>query len=79
MSAAVRASALRHVLARALVTGPLREHPARGLLAVAAIALGVALGVAVHLINASAANEFELAARQLAGEADPCGRRARRP
>jgi putative ABC transport system permease protein len=35
-----------------------------------AIALGVALGVAVHLINSSALNEFELAARHLAGEAD---------
>jgi putative ABC transport system permease protein len=39
-------------------------------LAVTAIALGVALGVAVHLINASALNEFELASRHLAGEAD---------
>ena len=50
--------------------GPLREHPGRTALAVAAIALGVALGVAVHLVNSSALNEFELAARHLAGEAD---------
>ncbi len=55
---------------RALVSGPLYAAPGRSLLAVAAIAIGVALGLAVHLINASAASEFERAARQLAGEAD---------
>lgn len=60
----------RFLLLRALVLGPLREHPARGALAILAVALGVALGVAVHLVNASAAREFEHAARQLAGEAD---------
>ena len=54
----------------ALVSGPLRAAPGRALLAVAAIAIGVALGLAVHLINASAAGEFGRAARQLAGEAD---------
>jgi putative ABC transport system permease protein len=52
------------------VLGTLREHPGRAALAVFAIALGVALGVAVHLVNSSAINEFELAARHLAGEAD---------
>jgi len=55
---------------RALISGPLYATPGRTLLAVAAIAIGVALGLAVHLINASAASEFERAARQLAGEAD---------
>ncbi len=54
----------------ALVSGPLRAAPGRSLLAVVAIAIGVALGLAVHLINASAAGEFGRAARQLAGEAD---------
>jgi putative ABC transport system permease protein len=54
----------------ALVLGPLREHPGRAVLAIAAIGLGVALGVAVHLINASALSEFEIASRHLAGEAD---------
>ena len=54
----------------ALVSGPLRAAPGRSLLAVAAIAIGVALGLAVHLINASAASEFERASRQLSGEAD---------
>ncbi len=60
----------RFLLFHALVLGPLREHPGRSLLAVLAIALGVALGVAVHLVNASAVGEFGLAARHLAGEAD---------
>jgi putative ABC transport system permease protein len=60
----------RFLLFNALVLGPLREHPGRSVLAIAAIALGVALGVAVHLINASALNEFEIASRHLAGEAD---------
>ena len=48
---------------RALISGPLLAAPGRSLLAVAAIAIGVALGLAVHLINASAASEFERAAR----------------
>ena len=61
---------MRFLLLKALVTGPWQDHPGRNLLALFAIALGVALGVAVHLVNASAANEFERAARQLAGEAD---------
>lgn len=60
----------RMLLFRALVTGPLRENPARAALAIVAIALGVALGVAVHLVNASALNEFEVAARHLVGQAD---------
>ncbi len=60
----------RFLLFYALVLGPLRENPGRAALAVVAIALGVALGVAVHLVNSSALNEFELAARHLAGEAD---------
>ena len=61
---------IRWLLAYALIIGPMRENLGRTALAVVAIALGVALGVAVHLVNASAINEFELAARHLAGEAD---------
>ncbi len=60
----------RAILFQALVAGPLRENPARAALAIVAIALGVALGVAVHLVNASALKEFEVAARHLAGDAD---------
>jgi len=69
-TAARRSEGGRFLLLHALVLGPLREHPGRAALAVLAIALGVALGVAVHLVNSSALNEFELAARHLAGEAD---------
>ncbi len=60
----------RWLLFHAFVLGPLRENIGRTALAVVAIALGVALGVAVHLVNSSAISEFELAARHLAGEAD---------
>jgi putative ABC transport system permease protein len=60
----------RFLLLHALVLGPLRQNPGRAALAVVAIGLGVALGVAVHLVNSSALSEFELAARHLAGEAD---------
>jgi putative ABC transport system permease protein len=42
----------------------------RILLSVAAIALGVALGFAVHLINRAAVNELAAGVRTLAGEAD---------
>ena len=71
MTAIARALASgRFLLFYALIVGPLRENLGRTLLAIIAIALGVALGVAVHLVNSSAVNEFELAARHLAGEAD---------
>jgi putative ABC transport system permease protein len=43
---------------------------ARGLLSVATIALGVALGYAINLIHAVAVQEVEQAARSLSGEAD---------
>ncbi len=42
----------------------------RTLLSVAAIALGVALGYAVHLINRAAVNELAAGVRALSGEAD---------
>src|SRR3954470_195559 len=48
----------------------LAQQRGRGLLSVAGIALGVALGFAVHLINGAALNEFSLAVRSVAGEAD---------
>src|SRR4029078_5830059 len=43
---------------------------ARALLSVFAIALGVALGYAVHLINRAAVNELSAGVRALSGEAD---------
>ena len=52
------------------VFGPLRHAPGRTVLAVVAIALGVALGFAIYLINRVAADEVSLAARSLFGMAD---------
>jgi len=57
-------------LARALYLGPLAQHKGRFLLSLIAIALGVALGYAVQLVNRSAVEEFGLAVRNLTGEAD---------
>ncbi len=48
----------------------MRRSPGRTLLAILAIALGVALGLAIYLINRSAADEISLAARSLYGLAD---------
>jgi putative ABC transport system permease protein len=48
----------------------LREQPGRVCVTVLAIALGVALGAAVYLVNSAALNEFGLAAKRLVGEAD---------
>ena len=58
------------LLIDATVIGPMRHAPGRTVLAVAAIALGVALGLAIYLINRSAADEIALAARSLYGLAD---------
>jgi putative ABC transport system permease protein len=55
---------------RVLLLAQLRESPARLLVTVLAIALGVALGAAVFLVNGAALNEFGLATKRLVGEAD---------
>lgn len=55
---------------RWLVTGEWRAHPGRALVALLAIALGVALGFGIHLINTAAFSEFSAAARSLSGSAD---------
>ena len=55
---------------RILLLTQLRESPARLLVTVVAIALGVALGAAVFLVNTAALNEFGLATKRLVGEAD---------
>jgi putative ABC transport system permease protein len=47
-----------------------RHHPGQTVLAVLAIALGVALAFAVHLINASALAEFGQAVRSVNGQPD---------
>jgi putative ABC transport system permease protein len=58
------------LLAWAAVLGPLRQAPGRAALSVVAIALGVALGMAIHLIHGTAAAEVNAATRALFGEAD---------
>jgi putative ABC transport system permease protein len=58
------------VLARWLLGAEWRSHRGRALVAIATIALGVALGYAVQLINSAAFNEFSAAARSLSGVAD---------
>ena len=55
---------------RVLLLAQLREQPARLFVTVLAIALGVALGSAVYLVNTAALNEFGLATKRLVGEAD---------
>jgi putative ABC transport system permease protein len=53
-----------------VIGGYARSHPLRAAVQVVAIAIGVALGYAVHLINASALEEFSAAVRQASGQAD---------
>ena len=48
----------------------LRHHPWRNAAAVAAVMLGVALALSVHLINASALSEFSQAVRAVNGQPD---------
>ena len=55
---------------RVLLLAQLRESPLRLLITVIVIALGVALGAAVYLVNGAALNEFGLATKRLTGEAD---------
>ena len=64
-----RSRSLRR-LSRWLLLGEWRAHPVRAITAVAAIAVGVALGFAIHLINAAAFNEFSSAIKSLSGQAD---------
>jgi len=57
-------------LTRWLAIGEWRAHPVRAMTAIAAIAIGVALGFAIHLVNAAALNEFTTAVHSLSGQAD---------
>ena len=63
-------SSARLLLWEAAIFGPMRHAAGRTLLGIVAIALGVALGLAIHLINGSAADEMSAAARSLYGLAD---------
>ncbi|MGY2733948.1 FtsX-like permease family protein [Sphingomonas sp. UYP23] len=53
-----------------LIGGEWRFHPARFLVTAVAIAVGVALGFAVHLVNGSALASFNSAVRGVNGSAD---------
>ncbi|MDY7537260.1 FtsX-like permease family protein [Undibacterium sp. RTI2.1] len=63
-------SSLHTQLMKWLVFGEWRAHPVRAMAAIAAIALGVALGFAIDLINGAALNEFSAAAKSLTGQSD---------
>ncbi len=56
--------------ARWLLIGEWRAHPGRLIIAVLAIAVGVALGFAVHLVNQTALDSFGRALRSVNGGAD---------
>lgn len=63
-------SVFSRIVFDAAVWGPARRTPGRTVLSVLAIALGVALGLAIYLINRAAADEVSLASRSLFGLAD---------
>ena len=54
----------------AMLNARFANRRGRALLSLAGIALGVALGFAVHLVNRAALEEFGAAVRSLAGDAD---------
>ncbi len=56
--------------ARWMVVGEWRAHPARLVVGILAIAVGVALGFAVHLVNRTALASFDRAIRSVNGAAD---------
>jgi putative ABC transport system permease protein len=56
--------------ARWMIAGEWGAHPTRVIVAALAIAVGVALGFAVHLINASALSEFARAIKTVNGDAE---------
>jgi putative ABC transport system permease protein len=58
------------LLHRTLFLAPLLQNKGRLALATCAIALGVALGYAVQLVNKAAINEFTQAVKTLSGDAD---------
>lgn len=57
-------------LTRVLLGAALRAHPGRTVVGILAIAVGVAMGYAVYLINHAALVEFSQAVRVLSGQAD---------
>lgn len=57
-------------LGLALLLGELRAHPGRAIVGILAVAIGVAMGYGVHLVNHAALAEFSQAVRSLMGNAD---------
>ncbi len=55
---------------RVLLVSQIREQPARPIISVLAIAIGVALASAIFLVNGAALAQFTRAARRLVGESD---------
>ena len=70
MAVRAEANGISGVATRWMILGEWRAHPGRVIVAALAIAVGVALGFAVHLINASALNEFDRAVATINGDAD---------
>ena len=58
------------MLSRWLLVGEWKAHLTQAVVAIIAIALGVALGFAIHLINTAAFNEFSAAVKSLSGQSD---------
>ncbi|MEQ1779582.1 MAG: FtsX-like permease family protein [Nitrosomonas sp.] len=57
-------------LSRWLLLGEWRAHILQVIVAVTAIAIGIALGYSIHLINTAAFNEFSAASKNLSGQSD---------
>ena len=57
-------------VAHAVLAGSVAQNKVRAAVAIGAIALGVALGLAVQLINQTAIDEFESGVQALSGDAD---------
>ena len=58
------------LILRALITGPARRHPARVLLPVVGVAIGVAAVAAIHHANRSVSASFRDAASNVSGRSD---------
>ena len=57
-------------LSRWLLFGEWRAHFVQMIVALIAIAIGVAMAFSIHLINTAAFNEFSAASKSLSGQSD---------
>lgn len=58
------------MLFRWLMVGEWRTHIGQALVTLLAIAIGVAMGFSIHLLNSAAFNEFSAASKSLSGQSD---------